>query len=208
MQTLSLNEKKEKMIEELTENIQKILQGAKLKNINDFKIILFPILHVEHFYVISFNLEYKQIFIIDNSAKTVTNKQQYGDVPLKIRNALAGYLKSVGHKNADDIKGIKPVRMEMKRRTKDNDSDCGIFCMRHMECYNGEEVEKWDCGFHEEYEEPAIIDKGKTHVSKQKAQLEDLRRKFITKILLHDINERKDFVIEDSKKFRNLSAKL
>ncbi|KAJ0677781.1 putative Ulp1 protease family catalytic domain, papain-like cysteine peptidase superfamily [Helianthus annuus] len=208
MQALSLNEKKEEMIAEFTKNIEKILQGAKLKSINDFKIILVPILHVEHFYVISFPLEDKEIFIIDNSAKAVTNKQKYGNVPLKTRNALAGYLESVGYKNADDIKGIKPVKMEMKLRTKNNGIDCGVFCMRHMECYNGEEAENWDCGFHEEDEEPEIIDQGKTHVSKQKAQLEDLRRKFITKILLHDINKRKDFVIEDSKKFRKLSAKL
>ncbi|MFS7943454.1 hypothetical protein Hanom_Chr06g00500461 [Helianthus anomalus] len=85
---------------------------------------------------------------------------------LKRQNALACYLKSTGHENAYDIKGIKPVRMEMKWRTQDNVIDCGIFCMRHMECYNVEEVEKWDCGFHEEYEEPAIIKKGKTHVTK------------------------------------------
>ncbi|MFS7913706.1 putative papain-like cysteine peptidase superfamily [Helianthus anomalus] len=179
MQALSLYEKKEKMIEEFTKNIEKNLQGANLKSINDFKIILVPILQVEHFYVISFNLEDKQIFIIDNSAKA--------------RNALAGYLKSVGHQNADDIKGIKRVRMEIKWRTKNNGIDYGIFCMRHMECYNGEEVETLDCGFHEEDEEHVIIDKGKTHVSKQNAQLEDLRRKFITKILLHDIKRTQRF---------------
>ncbi|MFS7961935.1 putative Ulp1 protease family catalytic domain, papain-like cysteine peptidase superfamily [Helianthus anomalus] len=163
---LSLNEKKEEMIAEFTKNIEKILQGAKLKSINDFKIILVPILHVGHFYVISVILEDKEIFIIDNSAKAVTNKQKYGDVPLKTRNALAGCLKSVGHKNANDIKGKKPVRMEMKWRTKNNGIDCGIFCIRHMECYKGEEAEKWDCGFHEEDEELAIIDQGKTHVRK------------------------------------------
>ena len=123
---------------------------------------------------------------------------------------MATYLKSVGHEKADDIKGITPVRMEMKWRTKDNGIDCGIFCMRHMECYNGEAVEKWDCAFNVEYEEPAIIKKGKNKkpVNKQTAQLEDLRRKFIAKILLHEINEQRDYVIEDSKTFRDLSAKL
>ncbi|XP_035845198.1 uncharacterized protein LOC110933381 [Helianthus annuus] len=74
-------EKEEKMIEAFTKNIEKILQGAKLKSIKNFKIILVPILHSEHFFVISFNLEEKQIFIIDNSAKAVTNIEKYGDVP-------------------------------------------------------------------------------------------------------------------------------
>ena len=79
---------------------------------------------------------------------------------------MAAYLKSVGHEKADDIKGITPVRMQMKWRTKDNGIDCGIFCMRHMERYDGETVEKWNCGFHEEYEEPAIIKKGKNKKNK------------------------------------------
>ncbi|MFS7954333.1 putative Ulp1 protease family catalytic domain, papain-like cysteine peptidase superfamily [Helianthus anomalus] len=168
MLAFTLNEEEEKMIEEFTQNIEKILQGSKLKSINDFKIILVPILHIEHFFVIAFNLEEKQIFIIENSAKEVINKQKYGDVPEKIRNAFTGYLKSVGDPNADDIKDIEPVRMEMKWVTKDNDIECGIFCMRHMECYNGEEVEKWNCGFHEEYEQPAIIMKVKNKKTKNK----------------------------------------
>ncbi|MFS8002161.1 hypothetical protein Hanom_Chr13g01198841 [Helianthus anomalus] len=70
-------------------------------------------------------------------------------------------LKYVNHPNTDDIKHIELVRMEMKWRTADNDIDCGIFYMRHMECYDGEEVEKWNCGFHKEYEQPAIINNGK-----------------------------------------------
>ncbi|KAJ0664012.1 putative Ulp1 protease family catalytic domain, papain-like cysteine peptidase superfamily [Helianthus annuus] len=160
MQAFTLEDKEEKMIEEFTRNIEKILRGAKLKSINDFKIILIRILHVEHFYVISFNLEEQQIYIIDKSAKDVTNKEKYGDVPEKTRNALAGYLKSVDHPNTDDTKHIESVRMEMKWRTKDNGIECGIFCMRHMECYDGEIVEKWNCGFHEEYEQPVIIKKG------------------------------------------------
>ncbi|KAJ0468125.1 putative Ulp1 protease family catalytic domain, papain-like cysteine peptidase superfamily [Helianthus annuus] len=203
-------ENKGKMIKAFTMNIEKILQGAKLKSIKDFKIILVPILHIQHFFVISFNLEEKQIFIIDNIAKEETNESKYGNVPENTRDALAAYLKSVGHEKADDIKGIIPVRMQMKWRTQHNGIDCGIFTMRHMECYKGEPVEKWDCGFNVEYEVPANIKKvkNKKPVNKQTAQLEDLRRKFIAKILLHEINEQRDYVIEDSKTFRDLSAKL
>ncbi|KAM0000031.1 putative papain-like cysteine peptidase superfamily [Helianthus debilis subsp. tardiflorus] len=202
MQAFTLNEEEEKMKEEFTQNIEKILHGPKLKSINDFKLIIVPILHLEHFFVILFNLEEKQISIIDNSAKEVTNKQKYGDVPEKtVSFPTYGFKTQYKQPN---------LFMEMKWRTKDNSIDCGIFCMRHMECYNGEEVEKWNCGFHKEYEQPAIIKKGKNkkQVNKQTAQLEDLIRKFITKILLHDLHERKDYVIEDSRKFRNLSAKL
>ncbi|XP_035832787.1 uncharacterized protein LOC118481691 [Helianthus annuus] len=210
-ETFPLNDKeetnKDNMIEAFTMNIEKILQGAKLKSIKDFKIILVPILHIQHFFVISFNLEENQIFIIDNSAKEETNEAKYGNVPENTRNALAAYLKSVGHEKADDIKNITPVRMQMKWRTQYNGIDCGIFTMRHMECYHGEPVEKWDCGFNVEYEQPAR-DKNKKPINKQTAQLEDLRRKFIAKILLHEINEQRDYVIEDSKKFRDLSAKL
>ena len=75
------SENKGKMIKAFTMNIEKILQGAKLKSIKDFKIILVPILYIQHFFVISFNLEEKQIFIIDNSAKEETNESKYGNVP-------------------------------------------------------------------------------------------------------------------------------
>ena len=75
------SENKGKMIKAFTMNIEKILKGAKLKSIKDFKIILVPILYSQHFFVISFNLEEKQIFIIDNSAKKESNKAKYGDVP-------------------------------------------------------------------------------------------------------------------------------
>ncbi|CAM8965464.1 unnamed protein product [Rhodiola kirilowii] len=34
----------------------------------------------------------------------------------------------------------------MKWRTKDNDNDCGIFTMRHMETYMGGGEKKWTCG--------------------------------------------------------------
>ncbi|MFS7939405.1 putative papain-like cysteine peptidase superfamily [Helianthus anomalus] len=79
--TLSHTEKE--MTEEFTQNITKVLQGSKIKSIKDFDIILVPILHQEHFYVMSFNLKEKKINIIDKSAKEVTNFVKYGDVPEK-----------------------------------------------------------------------------------------------------------------------------
>ena len=53
---------------------------------------------------------------------------------------------SVGHPKHEIVKNMKPVRMRMQWRTTDNVTDCGIFCIRHMETYFGQ-GHKWDCGF-------------------------------------------------------------
>jgi len=53
---------------------------------------------------------------------------------------------SVGHPKHEIVKNMKPVRMRMQWRTTDNVTDCGMFCMRHMETYFGQ-GDKWDCGF-------------------------------------------------------------
>lgn len=45
---------------------------------------------------------------------------------------------------------LNPVRLSMSWRTENNSCDCGVFCMRHMETYFGEEVFEWQCGLDDE----------------------------------------------------------
>jgi hypothetical protein len=77
----------------------------------------------------------------------------------------------------------------MPWRTSENKIDCGIFAMRHMETYTGEAT--WDC---------AIVNESKDN-DNQKTQLEELRQKYLTKILLSDINDLRVEIIVNAKRF-------
>ena len=47
---------------------------------------------------------------------------------------------------ADKIKQLKPTNPALKWQTLRNYEDCGIFLMRHMETYMGEQ-NTWNTGF-------------------------------------------------------------
>lgn len=80
---------------------------------------------------------------------------------------------------------VKATRLEMKWRTIYNGVDCGIFVMRHMETYMGQRCNKWDCGLDDESDT-------------QTDQLNALRVKYLTKILLSKINILRDKVITEA----------
>lgn len=82
--------------------------------------------------------------------------------------------------------------MKMKWRTLNNDVDCGVFVMCHMDSYRGQLLSKWDPGFVRE------VSKGKVT---QKMQLNNLRAKYCAKILLHDSNIHKEKIISYAKEF-------
>lgn len=110
------------------------------------------------------------------------------------KKAFAGYLYSISYPKAKEIDETEIVRLEMPWRTTSNRTDCGIFTIRHMETYMGEDEKAWRCGFGLEVEKV------------QKAQIEDLRKKYAAKILLNDVNELREFVIEDMQKYHQLPA--
>ncbi|MFS7910923.1 hypothetical protein Hanom_Chr02g00111891 [Helianthus anomalus] len=83
----------------------------------------------------------------------------------------------------------------MPSRTYFNGVDCGNFLMRHMETYMGEDANNYRCGFEEEKS------------GLQKKKIEDLRQKYTTKILLHNVNENKPYVISLVSNFQQLPAK-
>ena len=84
----------------------------------------------------------------------------------------------------------------MKWRTKENDTDCGVFLMRHMEVYMGDKTTNWDCGFWKENDR-----------SHQLFQLNTLRAKYLTKILLCEINMHRKKVVNQSENFSKKSHK-
>ncbi|KAJ0683436.1 hypothetical protein HanPI659440_Chr16g0658261 [Helianthus annuus] len=116
------------------------------------------------------------------------------------RDALLVYLKNIGHSAGGVIGQVEPVRLEMPWRTKHNVIDCGVFLMRHMETYKGVAGKGWECGFLNECTDAGEI------TYKQRKEIDDLRHKYITKMLLSDANEYRSFVESEVAKYKKLSA--
>lgn len=66
------------------------------------------------------------------------------------KEVLVAYLDQVKHPKTERIRNTKPIRMQMKWRTKNNNVYCGVFLMLHMETYHG--LKNWDCGLHLEFD--------------------------------------------------------
>ncbi|KAM0012076.1 hypothetical protein Hdeb2414_s0002g00069761 [Helianthus debilis subsp. tardiflorus] len=116
------------------------------------------------------------------------------------RDALSVYLEKIGHPAGGVIGQVEPVRLEMPCRTKHNIIDCGVFLMRHMETYKGVAGKGWECGFSNKCTDAGEI------TYKQCKEIDDLRHKYLTKMLLSDANEYRSFVEPEVAKYKKLST--
>ena len=104
---------------------------------------------------------------------------------------FAKHLKLYGHPKSASIAKVKPKIANLKWKTKNNFQDCGVFTMLHMESYTGLAIGKWNCGL----------------VAESRAQLDMLRQlrfKFATKILLHEVNQHAQKMYELALEFDKL----
>ncbi|CAH9126803.1 unnamed protein product, partial [Cuscuta epithymum] len=93
-------------------------------------------MQTNHAYVICFNIKRRRIDILDSSSARGSNTLRYGNVPDTIANMMVTYLQAKGLTGkASRLQKVKPNRLVMKWRDSNNESDYGIFCMRHMETY-------------------------------------------------------------------------
>ncbi|MFS7954208.1 hypothetical protein Hanom_Chr07g00627571 [Helianthus anomalus] len=116
------------------------------------------------------------------------------------RDALSVYLEKIGHPAGVVIGKVEPIRLEMPWRTKNNVIDCGVFLMRHMETYKGVAGKGWECGFSNECTDAGEIS------YKQHQEIDDLRHKYITKMLLSEANKYRGFVKAEVAKYNKLST--
>ncbi|KAL8200946.1 hypothetical protein R6Q57_012285 [Mikania cordata] len=113
------------------------------------------------------------------------------------KKTFANYLIQNQHPNGRHISTAKIHRLAMPWRTEFNKVDCGVFLMRHMETYKGCLL-NWECGLCGENEANNL----------QKLQLNDLRKKYVTKIILHDLNKRFYWVTKDLMRYPSLPVEL
>ncbi|KAJ0435466.1 hypothetical protein HanIR_Chr17g0893611 [Helianthus annuus] len=101
--------------------------------------------------------------------------------PCKVKNYMVGYLKAVEHPSAARMAAATLTKKKLEWATSDNFNDCGVFTMRHMEMYKGSDIE-FECGF-------------STRKDIQDMQLQNLRMKIATKLLLSEANVYKGTVM-------------
>ncbi|MFS7927511.1 hypothetical protein Hanom_Chr04g00309981 [Helianthus anomalus] len=104
------------------------------------------------------------------------------------QDAFANYLCIKKHPMAEIMKSVPIVRQKMDWRTNSNGIDYGVFAIRHMETYMGQ-MAGWENGLAKEDASNDL----------QQKQLNDLRMKYIAKILLHSKNENRRKVVKSLK---------
>ncbi|KAJ9551858.1 hypothetical protein OSB04_015903 [Centaurea solstitialis] len=166
---------------------QKSLHG-QIQDLEKFELVFFPVVSVVHYLLICFNLKEGRIQIFDNSDVDVPLSAKYGSIPIVVQKVFVTVLKQLNDGRFKKLNKAKPKREKMSWRTLGNHVDCAVFMMRHMETYMGQSMKDWDCG---------LADEGKT----QKSQLVNLRHKYVGKMLLSDLNVKKNLVLEGMHKF-------
>ncbi|PWA63495.1 hypothetical protein CTI12_AA353530 [Artemisia annua] len=101
-------------------------------------------------------------------------------------------MKDNGYPHFKALDDYKVANVKMSWQTNNNYVDCGIFAMRYMETYLGNK--DFDVGF---------VPEGK----EQKKQIEDLRKKYMTKILLSEYNENIRVVESEIEDYHRLTLK-
>nr|GEW71654.1 hypothetical protein [Tanacetum cinerariifolium] len=161
----------EKQFEAFLKTIKsEFIKDPKMKNIKDLEMAFFPIIAHEHYYLVVFNFLKGNTVIIDNSKTKMTYDAKYKTVC-----------------------ELLPTILRPKWGTKENDTDCGIFLMMHMEHYNRETAKNWNLEFLKE-------DEGnKLDIIKMRVRLE-------TKILSHEININQEKISTEAQEFARRNA--
>nr|GFB62454.1 ulp1 protease family, C-terminal catalytic domain-containing protein [Tanacetum cinerariifolium] len=111
------------------------------------------------------------------------------------------HLEKVEHPRAKDVLNKKLIILRPKWGTKENDTDCGIFLMMHIEYYNGKTAKNWNLEFSTEEEGNRL-------------NIIKMRVRLATKIRSHEINIHREKISTEAQEFarrdteKNLRKKM
>nr|GMD50415.1 uncharacterized protein LOC109150823 [Ipomoea batatas] len=132
-----------------------------------------------------YNFSTSMLEIIDNRPlpKGMRIQLKYADSPKVLSTAFSEYLMKRGHTSlAERITKLPVELVKMNWRTADNKTDCGLYCMRHMETYMGNR--QWKCGF--------------TPKNPNDPYLASLRALYASRIIMMPVNVHKANVIRNA----------
>ncbi|WOG95277.1 hypothetical protein DCAR_0414589 [Daucus carota subsp. sativus] len=146
-------------------------------------LLFFPVYANRHFYLVCFNLMKQAFEVIDNIRQGKNAGKYYGPrIRLLVRFFLLANL----------VKNLKPSYLVMPWQTIQNDTDCGLFLMRHMETYMGD-AKTWTSDLKPE-------NYGQTR------QLDKIRAKYCHAILASPLNEIRQKILDEAKLLYNKMA--
>ncbi|GJW13819.1 hypothetical protein Tco_0017952 [Tanacetum coccineum] len=123
---------------------------------------------------------------------TPTELIRLSDQVMRSRKKESAILLIRLHHREGEMKFAEYKILRMGCRTMKNFVDCGVFAMRHMETYKGEGHYGHKCGL-------------RTEGKAQNFLLNDLRYKYVSKMLLCEINMKKEEVEIETEAYKSLS---
>ncbi|KAK1415137.1 hypothetical protein QVD17_30909 [Tagetes erecta] len=170
-------------------NLQHLMNNDKsLMSFKKIHLVFVPMNILGHYYVIILNLKEPSFLILDNKSSTSLSK--YNGMPQIVLKLFSRHFQNVQHQNWKQISILKPVIPELRWSNDKTETDSAIYAMCHMESYVGGNFKKYNPGLYVQ-----------CHGKVNKAQLDKLRCKFLTKILLSDINISKELIVEHAEEF-------
>ncbi|PWA37771.1 hypothetical protein CTI12_AA576340 [Artemisia annua] len=157
----------------------------------DVNLVFFPIISHDLYYLIVFNIIKGTSVIIDNSDSDGTYEGKYKENYEFVRGVFAKHLTTYQHPKGDELMNQKrkPTILNMSWRTKKDKIDCGLYMMLHMEHYQGKSGTKWDTGMLKEND------------INHKMQINNLRAKYVAKMMLHEVNDNQKMMSDYALKF-------
>nr|GMD36800.1 ulp1 protease family, C-terminal catalytic domain-containing protein [Ipomoea batatas] len=135
------------LVERFSKALEAGLALSPYTDLRDVRLLFFPMLQSNHYYLLCVDFFSSRFHIIDNTTRIPSTKSKYGHIPDNLLLLLAGYFRSLKHlAKAEWCLHFEPKRMTMKWRDANNTIDCGVYLMRHMESYAGQLGLGWDCG--------------------------------------------------------------
>ncbi|GJR43686.1 200 kDa antigen p200 [Tanacetum coccineum] len=186
-----LNEDKDQAKQyESFENVIKNQMNASesKKKMKDVELAFFPkVVAAGQYYVIVFNLLKANAVILDNEKHDDYNK--YKEVFDSVKVLFLEYLQKHQHPCVEKLSKDKPAKvLKMKWKTEKNKIDSGLYMMMHMELYQGESATNWKTDIVQENNRDYEI------------QMTSMRMRYLTKILIHEINTKRGFMSGYGKK--------
>ncbi|XP_065859421.1 uncharacterized protein [Euphorbia lathyris] len=156
-------------------------------------IVFFPVVYAAHFYVFVINHFTGKIDVIDNKAldKGVTVHSKYKGFAKALVKAYYLYIKRESPNCLNDISAYGSKHLKLKWKESSNNDDCGVFLLKHMESYFGQEESEWDIGVR----------------NNNVDQLKNFRIEYCWKILSNSGNKEVAVVNEKALKWKNEQLK-
>ncbi|KAL8232455.1 hypothetical protein R6Q57_002233 [Mikania cordata] len=179
----------------LNETMTLVLSNLKINHITKVDMIFIPIIKSEHVFLLVLDLKIPSFELFDNMVIGDESVDRYEQIPTYlVIDVFVNYLLDKDHPNAYKLYQQTPKIPDLPWKTTKNGEDCGIFCMRHMETNMGGGVKGWKCGLLQESDG-------------QRRQLQQLRIKYLCKILTSTVNILKDDIIVQAREHDTLDRK-